>query len=459
MLKIRHIAKLFVLCFVIISILGTSSAFSSYPTTPKIVSFVYQISDGTKESTIRNSTVIGNNLYFETYTETGEYFYNYIGKIMRTDGTPEGTIQLDSFEEYGMGGFYDYRFQGVNDKLYLIQNYTCYSPYCGGSETLLNYTTPTMTNTETIKQFANPISYVASANNLLLFDNDNDLWRSDATSTGTSKIKDFQSIISIVGAGKLAYLTANNGTNGTELWKTDGTNAGTTLVKDIVAGSESSNPQALTVSGNLLYFTTNPTTDTVRLWRSDGTPSGTFMLKDFANDFEVLHLTDVDGTLYFTYANELWYSKGTVATTTMVHTMYGVSSTRNFIPAYGMLYFKATTSIGEQLWRSDGTEIGTYPLMLNDIGRCAESNELAPFDGLVYFGICGGYNPGLWHTDGINSGTQYITSAYFVSSHIPTYLVSTNSHLFFFTKDATHGHQLWTLKNATDVVYIPLVQR
>jgi ELWxxDGT repeat protein len=80
---------------------------------------------------------------------------------------------------------------------------------------------------------------------------------------------------------------------GCELWKSDGSSSGTTRVKDIQPGALGSNPAELTdVNGTLFFLAAYGR----ELWRSDGTEAGTVRVKA---GFYARHLTNVNGTLFF----------------------------------------------------------------------------------------------------------------------------------------------------------------
>lgn len=108
-----------------------------------------------------------------------------------------------------------------------------------------------------------------------------ELWSSDGTANGTTKVKEIRAGNS--GAeprhlrllGNRLFFAANDGVHGSELWSSNGTDAGTTLVTDLVAGSEGLAPfdyqfNGAVVSGGFYYLATDTT-----LYRSDGTPAGT----------------------------------------------------------------------------------------------------------------------------------------------------------------------------------------
>ncbi len=78
-------------------------------------------------------------------------------------------------------------------------------------------------------------------------------------------------------------------------------------------------------------------------------------------------MTNVGGLLFFSAkasatGRELWKSNGTAIGTQVVKDID--AGTAGSYPAYltnvnGTLFFNASDSNGEQLWKSDGTEVGT----------------------------------------------------------------------------------------------------
>src|SRR5262249_42694337 len=130
------------------------------------------------------------------------------------------------------------------------------------------------------------------------------------------------------------------------------------------------------VSGTLFFLTHN-SADRSILWKSDGTTAGTVPIRQFFTDFQ-RNLVNVNGTLFFrasdgVHGYELWKSDGTIPGTVMVKDIvqgnnrfayseypYGLTNIN------GTLYFRENDGFdGAELWRSDGTAVGTF--MVKDI--------------------------------------------------------------------------------------------
>lgn len=290
------------------------------------------------------------------------------------------------------------------------------------------------------------------------------LWRTDGTASGTVKLMDFENPVgasdgvisvlqargilsSIVALGDELYFTTWTGDSDLQLWKSDGTVAGTTLVKDInPTGSD--DVWELTAVGDRIYFVANDGVHGHELWKSDGTESGTMMVKDivpgsgsslgitefqyfFTNRY-VPGLHEFNGELYFTpvdapHGRELWKSDGTEFGTQIVADIdpgpaSGLKLGKSFNPyglpfvdypklesAGGLLYFTASDNGGNgSLWKTDGSEAGTGPVLIPDIGQVGV-REFAEFDGEIYFTTNDPSQSGtinLGRSDGSSAGTE-----------------------------------------------------
>lgn len=83
-----------------------------------------------------------------------------------------------------------------------------------------------------------------------------------------------------------------------------------------------------------------------------------------------------------------------------------------FFTAFDSEGASSTSLYGRELWRSDGTEAGTF--MIKDIlpgsgGSIYSLNEYTAYNGKVLFGANdGSTGDELWETDGTEAGTQLL---------------------------------------------------
>jgi ELWxxDGT repeat protein len=264
-----------------------------------------------------------------------------------------------------------------------------------------------------------------------------EIWVSDGTSDSTFLLRDIRAGAAgsdprnLTTIGSFVYFSADNGMNGAELWRTDGTTAGTVLVRDLVTGNGSSVPANFTAVGATVFFTAQHPTSGRELWKTDGTAAGTVLVADIAagaSSSQPLDLTAVGSTLFFsadapltssspgkknkgssstTIGRELWKSNGTAAGTVLVKDIFAGfngSHPHELVAHNGVLIFAASVSgTGAELWRSDGTSGGTTLVREITAGQLGSSpRNFAALNGALYF------NAGpavLWRTDGTPAGT------------------------------------------------------
>jgi trimeric autotransporter adhesin len=330
---------------------------------------------------------------------------------------------------------------------------------------------------------SNP-KHLTTVNNTLFFAADDglngiELWKTDGTSGGTSRVKDItndfyssdpDSFINV--NGKLFFI-ANDNIHGIELWKSDGTLLGTVMVKDIWPGAGSSKPSKLKNVNGVLYFRANDSISGVELWKSDGTAAGTVRVKDINTgkaSSRPDYFASIGNTLYFsatdtTSGTELWKSDGTEAGTVLVKDLYPGkyygyylnSSNPSYIITVGnVVFFAATTGAkGTELYKSDGTDIGTVmvkdidPRVVSGYGYSGFPTDLINANGTLFFQACdygtiNGYE--LWKSDGTDAGTYMVTNINpGAGSSKPHNMTVANNVLFFVANDGTHGNELWKI--------------
>jgi ELWxxDGT repeat protein len=291
-------------------------------------------------------------------------------------------------------------------------------------------------------------------NGKLLFNGTNyrgqELWSTDGTPDGTSLIADISGPGSSSPGDRVVYhgrmfFAASEDTYGRELWVTDGTPAGTMFFKDLVPGAASSNPAALVVLNDTIYFTAANA-----LWKSDGTPDGTQPVTELGAAHS---LTVGGGHLFFTSyspqsGSEPWVSDGTAAGT---HMLADTAPGTEGVPLFGfrpfsngVLFVANDATHGRELWFSDGTSAGTH--ILRDInpgaGDAIALPDLALLGDVAYFAATDGRRQQLWRTDGTASGTIAVTNINDGTDGGSAFaFASTGQRLFFL---AGPEHSVWT---------------
>jgi len=262
----------------------------------------------------------------------------------------------------------------------------------------------------------------------------------------------------------MLYFTADDGINGYELWKSDGTTAGTEMVFDIFAGSGGSIPSDIVVLNNQLLFFAEDSQNGRELWQSDGTASGTSIVKGInpGNADAILSsfntMTIMGDYAYFsafeaTNGEELWRTDGTELGTTIVTDLWAGSNSslpRGFTVMNDILYFSANGGVtGTELYRSDGSEAGTY--LLKDISSStfgSSPSDMTVVENTMFFTATDLDNgKELWKTDGTEVGTELVkdlepgTASSF--SNNENLLFSYNGNLLFATNTTDNEEDLW----------------
>ncbi|MCK8500571.1 ELWxxDGT repeat protein [Myxococcus fulvus] len=317
--------------------------------------------------------------------------------------------------------------------------------------------------------------------------------------------------------GRWVLFAADDGLQGPELWRTDGTEAGTVRVLDVWPGERGSAPRALTRVGTHVYFLAEAPGNGQELWRTDGTASGTRRVHAFVPGSDVLQLTAwgerlalvsydaeaavlwvvepggetrevfrsavgvfdsltaVERRLFFVRDTgegvvELWVVSGRQPVATKVRDFSG-GAPSELTALGGQVFFHAgsdgnygelgDTRHGGELWRSDGTTLGTR--MVRDIWpgpKGSLPSDLVAMDGVLYFAAEDGWRGReLWRSDGTALGTWMVWDLQWgPESSEPRQLVAQDGWLFFSATTAAHGREawksdgwLWNTRQLTDI--------
>ena len=172
------------------------------------------------------------------------------------------------------------------------------------------------------------------------------------------------------------------------------------------------------------------------------------------------NIAAVNGTLYFSAINtgagsELWKSDGTALGTVFVKDLNSGSSgsfPMSFTAVGGTVFFTASTPAeARELWRTDGTSAGT--VFVKDVLPGTASSGASLFtnvNGTLYF-VAQGSVEGieLWRSDGTATGTTVVADIVpGTGSSNPNWLTNLDGRLLFSATDPVYGNELWALNGA-----------
>jgi ELWxxDGT repeat protein len=218
-----------------------------------------------------------------------------------------------------------------------------------------------------------------------------------------------------------SYLFASHSDpSGVEPWISDGTMAGTIRLADIALSGQtnSSAPEDFTLLGDAALFEADDGDSGRELWRTDGTADGTWRIKDIVPGRESSSLSGMRTVGEFTY--------------------FVARSTAGVSDGPG------------RLWRTDGTEAGTFPLGDTRAiagggsgGGCATWSTF--FNGRAWFFGVSEIPQGteLWSTDGTVNGTRrefLLPEATRFASHCELHATANG---LIFIHDEVPNAQLW----------------
>lgn len=386
------------------------------------------------------SVKTSTHLYFEGSSKNASN--NRQSDLWKSDGTLAGTVKFKSFDT----GQQDYQISSIGLHPYDIQNMVF-------SNGLVFFTMTDATNSKV------------------------DLWKTDGTEAGTVRI--YEGCIPELAAynnyiyyfikgvadqfGNIPYtLRRHNGTSGG-------------FVKNLATTSSNATniPRFFGVVNNQLLFTadgtivlnSNNVNSGMELWKTDGTGAGTVIVKDInpetPNNFPPGPV--ISGKNSITYGTQDNPSVSSIKISAL---------NKRFIIHNNILYFGADNGVnGRELWKSDGTEVGTT--LIKNIGgtfydpyNTAYEGSSDPISFYVFqnnliFNAIGSTNNGnpvynLYKTDGSENGTTILKNGglqgeggshyavlnnilYFTAFDQPTSLIHPT-----YNEPLTSGIELWT---------------
>lgn len=266
--------------------------------------------------------------------------------------------------------------------------------------------------------------------------------------------------------GKRFYFVSTNGPFPGELYSTDGSSAGTGLAADIFP-SGSSAPEIMGTTQRGVLVSARSAPNQFGLYLNSGDQASTQQLHLFDHvslSNPVEYSVVVDERVYFQanttpFGKELWVTDSTAAGTQMVVDLVpgnAGSNPRGLFEFDGRCLFFADNVNGESsLWSVDAggslTELSS--------GLAGNQAQGSPFavarvDGFAYFAAASGASEGteLWRSDGTSIGTQLAADVVpGAASSFPRELVASNGGVYFTATSLEFGRELYFYDAATGV--------
>lgn len=297
--------------------------------------------------------------------------------------------------------------------------------------------------------------------NTLYFPAAGDIWKTTGTEASTVRVKDINPNGSsdpnhLTNVGGTLYFSAI-GPSGREIYKSNGTAAGTVMIKDINPTGDS-NPWHFCAYNNMLLFRANNGVDGDELWKTDGTPGGTVMVKNInkhassTSSYFNGKMPIINNIAYF-IANdgltgeELWRTDGTESGTYLVKNINptGVSKTYDIAVLNNVMYFLADDGIhGHELWRSDGTTAGTS--LVKDLevnGEILQLWYLIVVNDILFLSLQVNGDSELYRSDGTAAGTYRIKNINPTGGSSPGSITKVGNQVYFVAYEPVYGQELW----------------
>ena len=252
----------------------------------------------------------------------------------------------------------------------------------------------------------------------------------------------------------LIFFSAETEHFGREIWVTDGTPNNAVLLKDIFPGAENGILffQPVILNGEFYFYAEDGYFNT-GLWKSDGTREGTTKVIDlFGQKYD--KLTVVNDQLFFLVDDKLLKSNGTKTGTFTIKENIPVRQVYFQTEFNGLFIFTIgiESSNESRMWRSDGTEAGTFPISPEALGPgggfdssgTGNFTQYTKFENNLYFvirssAVFGANSVGIMRTDGTEKGTVPIKGIHPGNTRVlelsDAIVLNDKIYFFFFEED------------------------
>lgn len=425
---------------------------------------------------------ISNNSFIRAIQKSDEIYFIFsqngsFGNLYKTDGSASGTEQVS---------LADTQNKVDSQHLTIFKNNIFFKAYSSSFE-YEDYFFDTSENivkkiNSYIPDLKNTSLYtVSSDSRYLLFEKDYDnYFVSDGTSAGTKLIKDVKITTNYTGYkfnfidydGSL-IMNATTPENGVELFKYNLYTDKSELVEDLNHLNGISYSTSENLNGKLIYYGTDYSHGT-KLFTSDGTKAGTKILNvsvggsgystpgmGFFKKNETLYFRCSDGTGF-----EPCITDGTAGGTKILKNISNFNQSINENPYFtnltaNVVLFGAddgsrNTASASNLWRTDGTEAGTFQLSrinIIDAGSSKINNKLYYTTG--YNPSAESYTYGIAETDGTTNGTKIFKTTVDEAGNnvVPFILGTTNAKMIYTNRGSDHyGYGEYNVLMASDGV-------
>ena len=360
------------------------------------------------------ATKVNNKIVFMHSTP------DYGKELWVSDGTTAGTILLRDINP-GPADSTPYLFTLLDDVVYFRAN----SNQIWRTDGTIGGTYMMVNN----PQITNPSNFVKTQNFIFFYEGTagnsccHSLWKmntnpnSETLVTPTDNFTDVSAISVFDYDSDVILFNAKTVSNGWAIWRSNG--GVSLMVKDLDTNSSDSAQKGVGIKvGSDYYFAGFTRTGNIglELWKTDGTTPNTNLIKDILVD-------------------DYYYNAG---------------SPSNFIKVGATIYFTAKDNTnGIELWKTNGTEIGTQ--MIKDVYQGNNNNfnppqALTEFNNQLYFAQGDISNTGIqiWKSNGTETGTTKVTNlpnAFFTGYE----MFATDNNLYFSFNDSVSGGELWKL--------------